>query len=363
MSSQNILPNHFSNFFLNNQPLIDVRAPVEFAKGRLPNSINLPILNDDERALIGTTFKKQGREQAINLGFEIISGTVKKQRLSSWQDYLYSHSNAVIYCYRGGLRSQITQQWLKESGIEVPLIVGGYKASRNYLIEKTSEFTIKNEFLLISGATGSGKTRLLDALKKMTASIDLEDLACHRGSAFGAMKKSQPTQTDFENKISIEMLKLESKNNYKKILVEDESRLIGKNAIPKIFFDKMRSSKVVWVEESIDARVERIHEDYILHSNLNKSELFDQYKNSVTAISKKLGGLRAQELISLMTESEHHYKQTGLLESNKIWIKKLLIYYYDPLYLDSIKKRQVVIEFKGSLIDCEQYLRQSYRNR
>jgi tRNA 2-selenouridine synthase len=341
-------------------PLIDVRAPIEFSLGGLPHSINLPIMNDEERALIGTTYKKQGHDAAVKLGFEVVSGSVKTDRVTAWRTYLQANPNAVIYCFRGGLRSQITQQWLKESGIDVPLIVGGYKAARNYLLEKMTQFTDEHHFLLIAGATGSGKTRLLEKLKASSRLIDLEDLACHRGSAFGSMTKSQPTQINFENELALQMMKLAVNDNPHPILLEDESRLIGRVAIPKQLFEKMRSSHVIWVEEPVETRVERIYEDYILEPKPDKLELLDRYKKSVIAISKKLGGLRTQEIITLLTEAEQNYKQTGLLESNRKWIEKLLIYYYDPLYLSSIQKRLVKIDFSGSLIECENHLRTLY---
>jgi tRNA 2-selenouridine synthase len=135
LNNSNITAEYYKSLFFEDTPLIDVRAPVEFATGSLPNSVNLPILNDEERALIGTTYKTQGRETAIQLGHQLISGDVKEQRLQAWRSYIDLHPHAVIYCFRGGLRSQITQQWLKEAGIQRPLITGGYKAVRSFIIE------------------------------------------------------------------------------------------------------------------------------------------------------------------------------------------------------------------------------------
>lgn len=336
--------------------LIDVRAPVEYVLGSLPNSVNLPILNNEERALIGTTYKNQGREAAVNLGHQLISGDIKQERLRAWQHEIEKYPHAVLYCFRGGLRSQITQQWLKEVGVNRPLISGGYKAVRNFLIETVAEITKPNQMLLISGATGSRKTKLLQNVKPSCPVIDLEALARHKGSAFGATDLEQPSQTDFENLLALELLKLEPQLKNRKLLVEDESRLIGRNALPLIFFEKMRSSPVVWVEEPLETRVENIFQDYILYSGRSKLELFTQFKKAVQAISKKLGLQRAREMTALIELAETDYLQSGRLEQNKIWIERLLAYYYDPLYLQSIDKRQVNIVFKGSRLDCEKYL-------
>lgn len=347
---------YFKSLFTADTPLIDVRAPVEFNLGRLPGSVNLPILNNDERALIGTTYKSQGRDAAIQLGHQLISGEVKEQRLQAWRGHIESYPHAVIYCFRGGLRSQITQQWLKEVGVNRPLIAGGYKAVRNFLIETVADISAKNEILLISGATGSRKTILLKNVKQNCPVIDLEALACHRGSAFGASDKAQPSQIDFENLVAVELLKLEPDLPNRKLLIEDESRLIGRNAVPKPLFDKMRSSPVVWVEEPLETRVENIFQDYILYSGRSKIELFAQFKNAVQSISTKLGSQRAAEMTALIQAAENDYLQSGRLEQNRLWIERLLVYYYDPMYLQSIERRQVRIVFKGSRLECEKYL-------
>lgn len=356
MSNDNISAENFKDLLAEPRPFIDVRAPVEFALGSLPGAVNLPILGNDERALIGTTYKEQGREVAIKLGYQLISGDVKTERVQAWTQFIQKNPHAVIYCFRGGLRSQIAQQWLKEVGIHRPLIVDGYKAARNFLMETVSSFAKQHDLWLISGATGSRKTKLIENVKQSCPAVDLEGLASHRGSAFGATEKEQPSQIDFENLLAVELLKIEPYMQNRKLLVEDESRLIGRNAIPAPFFEKMRSSPVIWVEEPIEARVENIFQDYILHSGRLKLELLASFKEAVKAISKKLGGLRSQEILSLINAAETEYTDSGRLEPNKLWIERLLVYYYDPLYLQSIDKRQVKVIFKGSRLDCEKYL-------
>ncbi len=356
MSNNNLSAENLKSLFTAQIPFIDVRAPVEFEQGSLPGAVNLPILGNDERALIGTTYKDQGREVAVKLGHQLISGDVKAERVQAWAQFIQKHPHAVIYCFRGGLRSQITQQWLQEAGIHRPLVIGGYKAARSFLLEAVSSFSKQHDMCLISGATGSRKTKLIENVKQNCPALDLEALACHRGSAFGATEKKQPAQIDFENILAVELLKLEPYMQNRKLLVEDESRLIGRNAIPAAFFEKMRSSPVVWVEEPIEARVENIFQDYILHAGRSKLELLVSFKDAVKAISKKLGGLRSQEILSLIDAAEAEYTHSGRLEPNKLWIERLLAYYYDPMYLLSIDKRQVKVIFKGSRLDCEKYL-------
>lgn len=347
------------NLFFNKTPFIDLRAPVEFAQGHLPNAINLPILNNEERALIGTTYKKQGRETAIKLGYDLVSGEVKKARVQKWLEFINKNPAAILYCFRGGLRSQISQKWLKESGQDVSLIEGGYKKARNFLIEETNKFSETKSMIILSGKTGSGKTTFLNQVKSFYPTLDLEELAKHRGSAFGSTDFEQPTQTNFENLLSVALINL--KDLQKKLLVEDESKLIGSRALPKSFFEKMRVSPVLWVEETIENRVNNIFQTYVVEAMREKESskilnVFSKYKASVLKISNKLGGLRAQEILNLLNNSESDFLQTGSFESNKLWIEKLLVYYYDPLYLSSIEKREVNYIFKGTRLECESFL-------
>lgn len=353
MTKKNIQHEDLDSLFLKGTPLIDVRAPVEFHLGSLPNAVNLPIMNDDERAAVGTAYKQKGREEALRLGHELVSGSVKANRIQGWKDFILKNPEAIIYCFRGGLRSRITQQWLNEAGIDRPLIVGGYKFARNHLIDRTNIIVNEANIILVSGPTGSGKTQLLNSSEGQGLSIDLEKLAQHRGSAFGSLSTPQPTQINFENALALKMIEQSSK---KMILFEDESRLIGKNVIPAKVFDKMRESPVIFIEEGLSGRVENIFADYILNSDVNKTDLFAGFKKSVKSIEKKLGGLRSQEILSLLDTSEKEFLLNGNLQSNKQWIEKLLVYYYDPLYLGSIQRRNVKISFKGSFDECRKFI-------
>lgn len=359
--------------FIADTPLIDVRAPVEFTQGSLPGAVNLPILNDEERALVGTTYKQQGSEAAIKLGYEMVSGSVKQNRLQQWLDFIHQHPQAILYCFRGGKRSQITQQWLRDTGIDSPLITGGYKRARQFLISTIDRFSEHRKLLVITGPTGSGKTRLIHDISNSHPVLDIEALARHRGSAFGGMSVPQPSQIDFENHLAVNLLKLEQNNLSEPVIVEDESRHTGKVYLPDSFFHHLRNSEIIWVDEPFATRVDNIFEDYILTTPIGQAQrirqaipplastvetreilrqqarqLFDKYAGALQAISKKLGGDRFQEVSEDLENARSDFENKNEIQSNKIWIEKLVRYYYDPLYLGSLQRRRVNPCFKGS---------------
>lgn len=360
----NITETDFFDLFLRGTPLIDVRAPVEFEQGSLPGAINLPIMYDQERSVVGTTYKQAGREAAIKLGHELVSGEVKELRMRMWTEQIRKEPDTVIYCFRGGLRSQITQRWLKEAGVDRPLIVGGYKKARQFLRDEIERFSDGNGLLLLSGPTGSAKTHVLNKAASFYPSVDLEAVARHRGSAFGAWEVPQPTQINFENDLASEMIRLQGKlQQPQRVLFEDESRMIGHCALPESLFLKMRASEVIFIEESFDQRVENIFQDYVQDTAIAKGtepealKIFAGFRNSVQAISRKLGGARAQEVLQDMAVSEEEYRNGRGLAANKAWIAKLLSYYYDPLYLQSLDRRQPKVHFRGTGGEVLEHLR------
>lgn len=349
----------FEQLFVSARPFIDVRAEVEFTEGHLPNAQNLPILNNEERAIIGTTYKKSGQQAAVQLGYQIVSGENKEEKLKKWSNFLDKNPDAVLYCFRGGKRSQITQGWLQELGYNIPIIEGGFKKSRKFLISQFGQSKEKASLLLISGVTGSAKSRLLRSLKPTAQVVDLEEIANHRGSAFGYVNKT-PTQINFENKLAIALIKQFNKikiseNNI--ILIEDESRLIGPSIIPDVFFKYMRESEVILIEEGIEFRINEIYQDYILEPILNLgSQIFQRHLDSLNKIQKKLGGLRFQEIKQDILSSIKEYEELGTTISNKIWIEKLLNYYYDPIYLKSLQRRNIKKKFAGTFLECQHFL-------
>ncbi len=209
--------------FLRPTPMMDMRAPAEFAHGAFPSALSLPLMSDAERAQVGICYKQQGQDAAIELGHQLVSGGLKAQRLAQWADFARQHPQGYLYCFRGGLRSQTVQRWLREEGIDYPLVTGGYKAMRRFLLEELERSLASASFVLVSGKTGTGKTRVISHLAR---GVDLEGLANHRGSSFGQMPTPQPSQIDFENGLSIALLRLLAKGS-EPIFLEDEGRLIG----------------------------------------------------------------------------------------------------------------------------------------
>lgn len=359
----NVLESSLRSLFLTGTPLIDVRAPVEFEQGSLPGAVNLPIMYNEERVLVGTTYKIAGHDKAVSLGHELVSGAVRELRIKMWMDFIQQNPSAVLYCFRGGLRSQITQRWLREQGLELPLIEGGFKKARGFLRAQMESFAHESAFLMLTGPTGSAKTHVLNQAMTFYPGLDLEEVAKHRGSAFGAYEVSQPSQVDFENLLAVQFLRLSDKSQGQKILLEDESRLIGRRALPEILFQRMRDSEVLFLEEDFDQRVENIFQDYILRRAIGQGAeaqavfLFRYYQKATQAISKKLGGLRTQEILGDLAEAERSYLQHRDLTPNKTWIAKLLSYYYDPLYASSLKKRAPKILIRGGAKTILDFLR------
>ena len=343
----------FASVLLSGVPLLDVRAPVEFSQGAFPSSVNLPLMDDEERHRVGLQYKLAGQDEAIVLGHALVSGEVKAQRVSQWVKFAKEHPEGYLYCFRGGLRSRILQQWLAEAGQPYPRILGGYKAMRSFLIEQLNEAIATSKFILVAGFTGCGKTEVIQNLK---AAIDLEKLAHHRGSSFGKHATDQPVQIDFDNSLAIAFMRLRAAGQHN-IALEDESRLIGKCALPIPLRDIMQSSPVIWVEEPIESRVDRILHDYVedlggqFARKFGPDVGFDAFSQrlleSLQNLYKRLGGERHARLNQLMLEALRVQQTTGALEGHRNWIKPLLTEYYDPMYAHQRAGKASRIIFSG----------------
>jgi len=349
-----LITDNFENLILNKIPLIDTRAPIEFKKGAFKSAINLPLLTDKEREVIGTCYKNSGSDAAIKLGYKMISGDIKEQRVNAWVEFIKEHPDSVIYCFRGGQRSSIAQQWLYEAGYPIAKIKGGYKAFRNYILEQFT--TINKSFnpIRLGGYTGSGKTILLN---KLSNSIDLEGLANHRGSAFGRHIVPQPTQINFENNLLFD-LKRKIDKGYKNLIFEDESKNIGRVYIPDTLHNYLVSSKMVILKESMENRVDIIFQEYVINSQLEYKDITlwaNDMLSSFDRIKRRLGGKRHKELVELFNNSFLNQKSRNNLEQHKLWIEKLLIEYYDPMYSYQLDKNRELIEFIGGKEEVLEY--------
>ncbi len=362
-----------ASLFLNDVPMLDVRAPVEFEQGAFPNSVNIPLMTDEEREAVGICYKEQGQDAAILLGAELVTEEGRTQRKKAWAEFFERYEKhqsskkgggGILYCFRGGLRSQISQQWiLDETGIDQPRVKGGYKAMRRFLIDSIDRIAKEIPIVILGGRTGSGKTRVL---KKLDNSIDLEGLANHRGSAFGPTATPQPTQINFENTLAIALLKQEAKGA-KVLVVEDEGRNVGSIGVPQSFFDAMQKAPIVKLEVSQEERNQVSIEEYIVDTQAHFDEVYgkdegaiklsEHLLNSLSKIQKRLGGVRYQEAKDQMELSIEQRFSSGSLEGFIPVVKTLLVDYYDPMYDYQFSKKTERVCFKGSVDEVLKYLK------
>ena len=347
--------NNFKEIVIKDIPLIDVRAPIEFKKGAFKNAINLPLMNNKERELVGIRYKNNGNEAALKLGYKLVSNSIKKSRVDAWINFIKQNPNAVMYCFRGGQRSEISQKWLEEVGIKIPRINGGYKAFRTYLIDILDNANTLFKPIRVAGKTGSGKTTLL---KEFNNFIDLEGLANHRGSAFGSFILPQPTQINFENNLAYEVIK--KSQTFKTILFEDESRHIGKNYIPNNFFNFLSKSKIVLLEIDINSRIENIFNDYIVNEISSYQNFYkdnglklwqDKMLKDFMNIQKKLGYENYKKIIEIFNNAKDN------INLHKEWIELLLVQYYDPMYNYQLRNKESSILFKGNQKELLEFLK------
>lgn len=339
--------------FLHDVPLMDVRAPVEFAEGAFPLACNIPLLDDLQRTLVGTRYREAGQHAAVALGLELATPALRQQRLETWQAWFRAHPQGYLYCFRGGLRSHTVQNWLGEAGLQVPLIRGGYKAMRRFLLNSLQATLSDLPLLVLSGPTGSGKTRVLQSLQRQ---VDLEALARHRGSAFGQTLQAQPAQIDWENALAIALLKLQQASPGQCVVLEDESRLIGRVHLPPLLQHHLRSAPKVLIETALAERCALIRQDYIdtlwpafqqRFGETAPSQFRQQVLGNLQRIRRRLGEERHARVQSLFAAGldapggfDHAAFEAG--------IRILLEEYYDPLYHYQLQRSSGPIRFRGN---------------
>ena len=359
----------YRDIFLNDRPMMDARAPIEFSKGSFPGVVNLPLMNDHERQRIGTCYKQHGQQAAIELGHQLVSGDVKAERIQAWAEFARAHPDGLLYCFRGGLRSQIVQQWLKnEAGIDYPRVGGGYKAMRTFLLETVDQAVAQCDFVLLGGMTGTGKTEVLTQLSN---GLDLEGYANHRGSSFGKRATGQPSNIDFENRLAVDVLKKRARG-LEQFVLEDESRAVGSCALPLPLYQGMQRFPMVWLEDSLQGRVERILRDYVVelcaefiavHGDEGFALFSERLLESLNNVQKRLGGERHQRMLILMEQALLEQGRSGAVDLHRGWIEGLLVEYYDPMYAFQREKKGARIEFAGEQRAVLEYLRERVNQR
>jgi len=305
--------------------LVDVRSPSEFADGHIPGAINVPIFDDEERARVGTLYKQEGNRAARRLGVELVAPKIPRM-LEQVEAALGSAAPPVlVYCWRGGMRSLALTEFLNLAGIPARQIIGGHKAFRRHVLDFFEHGTW-GRLLVLRGLTGAGKTRLLQELHEQGYPIlDLEGLACHRGSAFGAVGlEDQPTQKNFEA-LLWEALRGIPTGSY--ALSEGESRHIGRLALPRRVYEALQVETSLWIETPMEVRIDNILEDYPARDA--DAALFER---PLRALTERLGHEKVEGLLGQLQRREW-----------RTLVRDLMVEYYDPLYRHTYPERRVEI--------------------
>jgi tRNA 2-selenouridine synthase len=295
-------------------PVADVRSPAEFNSGHIPGAVNIPLFDDEERAAVGTKYKREGRLPAILEGLKH-SGPALMNKMEQGLR-IAGKGSILVHCWRGGMRSE-AMAWLFSLGdLEVHILEGGYKSYRRHVLESLE---VKRKMIVLGGMTGSSKTHILRFLKAFGSQvIDLELLANHKGSAFGALgQPPQPTTEQFANLLFNELGLL---NFDLPFWIEDESRNIGSVFMPDTFYSRMQETKIIVLVMDLHCRLPRLLQEYSAYSP-------DSLKASVLKISKRLGSDKTGDAISAIDAGDY----SKAIET--------VLYYYDKAYLFGLKKK------------------------
>jgi len=295
-------------------PVADVRSPSEFNTGHIPGAVNIPLFDDKEREAVGIKFKKEGRLPAILEGLKQTGPAL----LSKLEQALKIAKNGkvLVHCWRGGMRSE-AMAWLFSLGdIETEVLDGGYKSYRHHILEYLSE---KRKMIVLGGMTGSSKTHILKYLKaKGQQVIDLEELANHKGSAFGALgQPAQPSTEQFANILFNDWKQLDTNLPF---WVEDESRNIGSIFMPDRFYLNLQDTPSIILKMDVKTRLPRLLEEYSTYPP-------ESLKVSILKISRRLGGDKTKDAITAVDKGDF----AKAIE--------IVLYYYDKAYLFGLKKK------------------------
>ncbi|WP_127471425.1 tRNA 2-selenouridine(34) synthase MnmH [Thiomicrorhabdus aquaedulcis] len=354
----------FKRLVLEQTPLIDVRAPVEFLQGAFSQAINLPLMTDAERHAIGVCYKQHGNAAAVKLGHQLVNEAVRAPRVQAWLDFVSQHPNALLYCFRGGMRSKIAQQWLRNQGCDMVRLKGGYKAFRRFLIDFLAHAPAQMQAQnitpwVLAGRTGSGKTQVIHTLPN---ALDLEGLAHHRGSTFGRHAWAQPTQINFENQLAMHLMRLieDAIDPIRHLVIEDEARNIGSVDIPKPLFDHLKSCARVVLDTPLPERLAITYDEYVVQAQQEYATLTDWetfMQAALARIQKRLGGTRYQHILQQFNHalSVQRSDPSQAQDAHHAWINTLLVEYYDPMYDYQMAKNQQPIAFSGNASAVQEF--------
>ena len=312
-------------------PVLDVRSPAEYTAGHIPGAHPFPLFDNHERAQVGTTYKQIGSYEALLVGLELVGP--KMRAMVERAHELAPNREALVHCWRGGMRSESVAWLLTTAGFTVHTLVGGYKAYRNHLLTSLQNIP---QLVVLGGATGSGKTAVLHVLQERGEQVlDLEALAHHRGSAFGGIgQKEPPTTEQFQNDLHRVWQPMDPQ---RRVWVEDESFSIGSVKLPLAFWQLMQTQPLLLLDVPKSERVRRLVDEY---GELDLLAL----QQAVLTIQKRLGGLRTQTALAALEE--------GRLTE----VANILLEYYDKSYARSLRKARTgpIIRIASSVGDAEQ---------
>ncbi|RMG73710.1 MAG: tRNA 2-selenouridine(34) synthase MnmH [Bacteroidetes bacterium] len=290
-------------------PILDVRSPGEYHKGHIPHAHSLPLFSNEERKTIGIIYKKRGREAAVDHGLGIVGPRLTDYVTQARQ--IAPQKRILTHCWRGGMRSESLAMLWNAAGLEVGVLKGGYKSYRNWVLEQLRH---TGPLIILGGKTGSGKTHVLYALARQGEQIiDLEGLAHHKGSAFGAIGEApQPTVEQFENDLHQQLTSLQIG---RRIWVEDESHYIGKVYVPQPFWERMKAAPVLALDVSLEARVQTLVQDYTAGGYDDAD-----FAKALDRIKKRLGGEAHKAALAALAQKDYETAAT------------LALRYYDKTY-------------------------------
>lgn len=307
----------------NSVAYVDVRTSKEYNESTIPGAINIPILSNQERKIVGTIYNNESPAAAKMKGVEFISPKIPKL-VKKIKELRHKYNYVIVFCSRGNLRSKSLVTFADLAGLKAFQLKGGYKSYRHFILDQLEDYKLKNQFLVIHGNTGVGKTDLLYKLKNKGINIiDLEGLANHRGSAFGGIGLQKPRNQKMFDSLLWE--KLESINNTDLIAVEAENRRIGMSNLPQFFVDKMENGIHILIESSFESRMIRIYNEYTDSFRKNEQKFIQKTLDSIESVKKHL----------IRDMGKQKYKKLKTFVKNKDLksvIKILLKHYYDPLY-------------------------------
>ncbi|MFA7279658.1 MAG: tRNA 2-selenouridine(34) synthase MnmH [Sterolibacterium sp.] len=300
--------------------IIDVRSPVEYAEDHLPHAINCPVLDNQQRAQVGTLYKQDSPFAARKIGAVLVARNIAAHIEEQFIDKPRNW-RPLVYCWRGGQRSGAFTHILRQIGWDAQRLAGGYKVWRQHVIQQLALLPQNFHYRVISGATGSGKSRVLEALARLGAQVlHLEEMAAHKGSVLGGLPDiSQPSQRMFESRLFDALSRFEPT---RPVFVEAESRRIGNLQLPDVLLERVRAAPSFCIDAALDARVEFLLRDY------------DYFLDDPGWLLERF------ELLRSLQSNERLARWRMLVETRafRTLVGELLEFHYDPLYQRSQAK-------------------------